>query len=140
MSLSLVHVVVLVVELSFAESVMAHMADQGKKAQALFLSIASGRTRLPGVKYKTAPSSSSPKPSAAGNETNDTGEVCKLPSFCATDLLVVDSDAGALKLGEGEDEQFVKIAQQAVSMLETIFKENAGAFLLQVVAGRFNTF
>lgn len=40
---------------------MAHMMGGGRRAHELFLAIASGRVRIPGIVYKTAPSSSSGK-------------------------------------------------------------------------------
>jgi hypothetical protein len=115
---------------------MARMVEHGKKAQDLFLSIASGRTKIKGMEYRNAPSSS-------GALTPQNGSIDfsnPLPQYCSREVLMIDSDAGALKLNESEDENFQAVADQAVSFLETIFKEHAGRFLLQVVSGRFNAF
>ncbi len=58
-----------------------------------------------------------------------------------TDLILVDTDAGALKLTEVEEEHWNAVTARAVAMLSMIFKpEHAPGFLLQVVSGRFNAF
>lgn len=201
------------------EGVMAHMMGGGRKAHELFLAIASGRTRVPGITYKTAPSSSSSgsrrigsgegsnsgRSAAAdvvsgeegddevGNEAvcataaspvdeletaleaatlstvehvesrAETGGVVaensvvslSLPPvpptispaavgrprlhYVAQDLIVPDTDAGALFLRSSDDDKWRSTVDQALSMLRTLFPPDVAAgFLLQVAVGRFS--
>lgn len=110
--------------LFFSEDVIARMIGFGKKAHNLFLSIASGRTKIKGVNI------------FGDNSVTDEK---KFPKYCTASILSVDADAGAIQLKQIDDEKFQAIADQAVSFLEVIFKEHAGMFLLQVVSGRFST-
>lgn len=115
------------------------MVGSGKRAHNFFLALASGRVKIPGIEYKTAPSSSSSggsKPTAAvvavGGETK--------PFYVTLDLIVADTDAGALKLSDIEDEQWNVFVMRALSVLSMIFKpELAPGVLLQVVSGRFHS-
>lgn len=147
---------------------MAQMCGGGQKAHQLFLSIASGRTKLPGISDRSAPSSSgmicSPKkPDTEGGSNGEeaTSSILvigddgkddpsvkedlerkrKIPpaEYLATDILIADSDAGALTLPDGDEEGCRLVTNQALAMLHTLFpREYVGKFLLQVVAGRFH--
>jgi hypothetical protein len=169
---------------------MAQLAGFGTKAHRLFLSIASGRTKIPNIGYKAAPSSSGssssavtgestgkeesqtqvapspPSPPAAEShitivrtsaDTNGSGDALSTtiisvkdtcsaeadlnrPPYIATEYLIADTDAGALQLQDGTDEESCRaIVDQALAMLATLFKpEHTSGFLLQVVAGRFH--
>ena len=146
---------------------MAQMAGFGQRAHRTFLSIASGRTKIPGIACLTPPSSSgvvsSPKKDdcetevakSSGEEARDLSSIAGIGScsddeiskeskpllaeFASTQILIADSDAGALTLPDGDEESCRMIANQAISMLSTLFPpELVGGVLLQVVAGRFN--
>jgi hypoxia-inducible factor 1-alpha inhibitor (HIF hydroxylase) len=97
------------------EGVMAQMMGGGRKAHELFLSIASGRIKIPGIQYKTAPSSSSSSSSSSfittattipstsssisSSSTSSAMTVSEAMSVChdtATNNVDEDDDSGAV--------------------------------------------
>ncbi len=108
------------------ENLMARMAGTGNDAQKLFLSIASGRIKLKGINYEDG----------ARIEEN----ASSMPSYFSHEILPVDFAAASSKLQDIDEYRFQAIADQAVTFLQTIFKDNASTFLLHVVRGRFNAF
>jgi hypothetical protein len=132
----------------FLETIAANMVGSGQKAHQFFLALASGRIKIPGIEYKTAPSSSSTLPSSSSDSssivvaptsTDNSTDLPLPPPYVTTDLIVADTDAGALKLIEVE-EHWEAVAARAVAMLAMILKpQYAPGFLLQVVSGRFHS-
>jgi hypothetical protein len=138
----------------FIEGAMAHMAGFGRKAHNVFLSIASGRTKLPGIGHRIAPSSSGNTGKREAKEKDTQKDIQKdtciteekelqleshIPFYVTSDLLLADTDAGALKLNPSDEEFCRVVADQALGMLSTLLPaEHTSGFLLQVVSGRFS--
>jgi hypoxia-inducible factor 1-alpha inhibitor (HIF hydroxylase) len=97
------------------ESAISHMSGGGQRAHTVFLSIASGRTKLPGINFKEALSSSGssgailPPPDDEGKEVaKDNGDETQIakrekakpvPDYVTTELLMVDTDVSTVVLG-----------------------------------------
>lgn len=125
---------------------MAHLIGFGADAQKMFLSIASGKIKIPGLIYKSAPSSSglNSSPRAVRSDdskSSDSNKELKKYLYLSSDLIIADTDAGTLTLHEIDEEKIGLVVKQTLAMLSTLIPaELVPEFLLQVVSGRFNSF